>query len=124
MINNLKPKEYEVMKFIWENETVGVTFGEIHDHANGLGKELTRQRTNAYIQVLMEKGFLKAEGLERRKIYYPLIPKHEYDSQVANEVIEQLFEGSLKKFVSALTGGQSLPEKTARELKVILKKRG
>jgi len=124
MIADLKPNEYEIMKFIWENEVDGVTFGEIHNHANNLGKELSRQRINSYIQILMEKGFVKAEGEERRKIYYPLIPKLEYDSLVANDVLEQLFEGSLKKFVTALTGGQSLPDKTARELKAILKKRG
>jgi len=124
MIADLKPKEYEIMKFIWENEVEGVMFGEIHIHVNGLGKELTRQRVNSYIQILMEKGFVKAEGEERRKIYYPLIPKLEYDSLVANDILEQLFEGSLKKFVTALTGGQSLSDKTARELKAILKKRG
>lgn len=124
MIADLKPKEYEIMKYIWENEIDGVTFGEIHDYANGLGKELTRQRINAYIQILLEKGFLKAEGEERRKIYYPLIPKSDYDSLVANDVLDQLFDGSLKKFVTALTGGQSLSDKTARELRAILKKRG
>jgi len=124
MIADLKSKEYEIMKFLWENEVEGVTFGEIHDHANSLGKEITRQRSNAYIQKLMEKSFIKAEGAERRKIYYPLIPKQEYDNAIANVVLDQLFEGSLKKFVTALTGGQSLPDKTARELKAILKKKG
>jgi len=124
MTAELKPKEYEIMKLIWENEICGVTFGEIHDHANCLGREISRQRTNSYIHCLIEKGFLKANGEERRKIYYPLISKHEYDSLVANDVLEQLFEGSLKKFISALTGGEPLPEKTARELKAFLKKGG
>ena len=124
MTVNLKSKEYEIMKFIWENEIHGLTFGEIHEYANNLGKELSRQRLNCYLQTLIEKGFIKAEGEDRRKIYSPIIAKQDYDNKIANHVLDSMFDGSLKSFISALTGGQSLSEKSVKELKAIFKKMG
>lgn len=43
---NLKPKEYEIMKFIWENASKGVAFGEIHSYVNSLGKNESLQQVN------------------------------------------------------------------------------
>lgn len=123
MYSELKQKEYKIMKYIW-NEQEGVSFGEIHDYANQLGKELTRQRVNCFIQSLINKGFIQAEGEDRHKIYSAIISKEEYDNYIANDLLNQLFDSSIKKFISALSGGDKLSDQTAKELKQILKKNG
>ncbi len=120
---DLKPKEYEIMKFIWENAAKGVVFGDIHAYVNSLGKKESRQRVNCFIQSLIMKGILSASGEARHKIYAPTISKQEYDSILANKLLKQLFSGSLKTFVAALSGGESLSEETAEELRKILKER-
>lgn len=61
---NLKPKEYEIMKFIWENASKGVAFGEIHSYVNSLGKNESRQQVNCFIQSLLSKGILIASGAD------------------------------------------------------------
>lgn len=121
MNNDLKPKEYEIMKFIWAHAEHGVTFGEIHDYADGLGKPLSRQRVNCYIQAMIDKGFVTAAGEDRRRIYTPAMPKEEYDHMVANDVLEQLFDGSLKNFICALNGGEILSDEKEKELSKILR---
>lgn len=124
MLTILKSKEHEIMLFIWQNEDTGVAFSEIHNYVNGIGNPLARQTVNTYIQRLIQKKFVKAEGEERHKIYYPVIPKKDYDSALAKDVVDQLYDGSLQKFISALTGNRSLSEKEIKELKTILQKRG
>lgn len=120
---DLKPKEYEIMKFIWENAPDGVAFGEIHDHVNSLGRKESRQRVNCYIQSLLSKGILTAAGEDRHKIYTPTISRKEYDQILANKLLEQLFDGSLKTFVSALSGGDSISDEDAKELRKLLRER-
>lgn len=120
---DLKPKEYEIMKFIWANAPDGVTFGEIHDHVNSLGKTESRQRVNCFIQSLLGKGILRASGEDRHRIYIPTIPKQEYDQMIAGRLLDQLFDGSLKTFVMALSGGNRITEKEAKELRKLLRER-
>ncbi len=120
---DLKPKEYEIMKFIWANAPEGVTFGEIHDHVNSLGKKESRQRVNCFIQSLLGKEVLVSTGEDRHKLYAPIVSKKEYDQLMANKLLNQLFDGSLKTFVSALSGGDGLSDEDAKELRKLLRER-
>lgn len=120
---DLKPKEYEIMKYIWSHAQEGVTFGDIHDQVNSLGKKESRQRVNCYIQALLNKEVLTASGENRHKLYSPAISKQDYDKILANKLLEQLFDGSLRTFVSALSGGENLPDEDAKELRKILRER-
>jgi len=115
-------KEYEIMKIIWSEQ--GVTFSEIHDYASSLRKNLSRQSINGYIQNLSNKGFIRSEGEDRHKIYYPAISKADYDKFLSNNILNQLFDGSIKKFVAALSGEDKLTEQTTKELRQILKRKG
>lgn len=123
MNHDLKPKEYEIMKFIWANAEEGVSFGQIHDYVNSLGKTESRQRVNCFIQDLLKKEMLFPSGEDRHKIYSPAISKQEYDQVLANKLLKQLFDGSLKTFVSALSGGEGLSEEDAKELRKLLRER-
>lgn len=120
---DLKPKEYEIMKYIWSNAPEGVPFGDIHYYVNSLGKKESRQRVNCFIQSLINKGVLVASGEDRHKIYSPAISKKDYDKVLANNLLQQLFNGSLKTFVSALTGGEGLSDADAKDLRKILRER-
>lgn len=120
---DLKPREYEIMKYIWSNAQEGVTFGEIHDYVNSLGKKESRQRVNCFIQALINKEVLIASGEDRHKIYSPAISKQDYDKILANKLLHQLFNGSLKTFVSALSGGEGLSDEDAKDLRKLLRER-
>lgn len=96
MFDKLTKKEYEVMRQIWENDD-GVSFSEICTYANLGGKSLSPQTINTHLSHLAEKGFIR---------------------------VEQLFDGSLKKFVSALTLNGTLMERETHELKALIKRKG
>lgn len=90
---------------------------------NSLGKKESRQRVNCFIQSLLSKGVLTAAGEDRREVYTPAVPKKEYDQLIANKLLNQLFNGSLKTFVSALSGGEGLSDEDAKELRKLLRER-
>lgn len=122
MFDKLTKKEYEIMRYVWENDD-GISFGELYTYASLDNDTNSPQTLNTHLSHLIEKGFVKSEGTARKHLYYPLVPRTEYDNQLANRIVDQLFDGSLKKFVSALTLNRALTDKEARELKALLKKK-
>lgn len=123
MFGKLTEKEYNIMKYIWDNPE-GITFNEVYVYANAGDSKLKRQTVNTHLCHLIEKGFVRSEGEERRHLYYPVVPRAEYDNMLAERVVEQLFDGSLKKFVAALTSNRSLTSQEISELKALIKRRG
>ena len=123
MYGKLTEKEYSIMKYIWDNPE-GITFNEIFTYANIGKNKFQKQTVNTHLRHLIEKGFVRAEGEERRHLYYPIFPRDEYDNMLATHVVEELFDGSLKKFVAALTSNRSLTSQEVSELKALIKRRG
>lgn len=123
MYGKITEKEYNIMKCIWDNPE-GITFNEIFTYANMGDSKFQKQTVNTHLRHLIDKGFVKAEGEERRHFYYPVFPRDEYENMLAEHVVEQLFDGSLKKFVAALTFNRSLTSQEVSELKALIKRRG
>lgn len=123
MFDKLTKKEYEIMRYIWENDD-GISFGELYTYASLDNDTTSPQTLNTHLCHLIEKGFVRSEGTARKHLYYPIVGRTEYDNQLANRIVDQLFDGSLKKFVSALTLNRALTDKEARELKALIKKKG
>ncbi len=123
MYGKLTEKEYNIMKCIWDNPE-GVTFNEIFTYANSGGSRFQKQTVNTHLRHLIEKEFVRAEGEDRKHLYYPLFPRAEYDNILATHIMNQLFDGSLKKFVAALTSNRSLTSQEVSELKALIKRKG
>lgn len=123
MYGKLTEKEYGIMKYIWDNPE-GVTFNEIFTYANMGDAQSQKQTINTHLRHLIEKGFVKVEGEDRRHLYYPIVPRAEYDNMLAEHVVEQLFDGSLKNFIAALTSNKSLTSREVSELKALIRRRG
>lgn len=73
---------------------------------------------------LIKKNFVKAEGTRRKRIYSPLIPRSEYDSLLTRRIVNELFDGSLKNFVSAFTFTEGLTREETLALKTMLRRKG
>lgn len=122
MYGKLTEREYDIMKYIWDNPE-GVTFNEIFTYSNTGDTKFQRQTVNTHLRHLIDKEFVKAEGKERRHLYYPIFPRTEYENLLAEHVVNQLFGGSLKNFVAALTSNRSLTNQEVSELKALIKRK-
>lgn len=123
MFDKLTKKEYEIMRYIWENDD-GMSFGELYTYARQDMDSISPQTLNTHLGHLIEKGFVRTEGSMRKHLYYPIIPRVEYDHLLANRIVDQLFDGSLRKFISALTLDRTLTERELHELKALIKRKG
>ncbi len=122
MYNKLTQKEYQIMRYIWDND-YGITLSELCACSKENDDELKAQTVNTHIYHLIEKGFVRSEGSQRKHCYYPRILRAEYDCYLANQIVEQMFDNSLKKFVAAYIGDRLFTEKEVTELKALIKRK-
>lgn len=114
---NLSDTEMEIMKLLWTAEKK-LTFREILDYFNqNQGKNWQRQTLRTQMVRLSDKGFISCEKEEGLLVYTPLITEKENVQHWTNGVLNDLFEGSVKNFMLALSGGSKLDEKTIDELR-------
>jgi predicted transcriptional regulator len=67
------------------------------------------------MQVMMEKGLLTREIIERNHLYSPAQEQKETQAQVVQELADLAFEGSAYSLVlRALGSGQTTPEELAK----------
>lgn len=109
---DLTETEKEILNYLWENGewTSGAEFWE---YFNNNGRPSKRQTVNTFLARMVDKGLLVKHG----KKYMYTYSKKEFEQQRAKEVLNEMFEGSIKKFLSALTGKQQITEYEAEDLK-------
>lgn len=114
----LSETEMEVMQVIWASGRP-ITSSELLDiFARNKGKEWKGQTMATFLARLVEKGVListKQQG--RTNIYEPLMSPEEYRRQEAKSLLETLYEGSVKNFLTTLYDGKELTKDEISELR-------
>ena len=114
----LSETEMEVMQIIWASGHP-ITSGELLDiFARNKGKEWKGQTMATFLARLVEKGVListKQQG--RTNFYEPCMSPEEYKSQEAKSLLETLYEGSVKNFLTTLYDGKELTKDEIVELR-------
>ncbi|MDL2300828.1 BlaI/MecI/CopY family transcriptional regulator [Lachnospiraceae bacterium OttesenSCG-928-D06] len=112
--NKISEAELEVMKILWR-EKQPVLFSDIRTELNQkMGWEKSTIAT--LLRRLKDKNVISVQG---QRIYYytPNITKEEYTKEKEKSLIDKLYEGSAKKFVTALCHRGELTEADIDELK-------
>lgn len=112
---NLSEAEYEIMKFLWAHGE-NTSFNEVMEYTQGKGYTWKKQTVQTFLTRLIEKNVLKADKVGNRRYYSPVSTEEEHISKWTHELLNMDFGGSLKNFMLAFTGGNSLTEEEAREL--------
>lgn len=111
---SLSPTEMEIMEVLWNSE--GMTNNDIVVYFKGLGKEWKRQTTSTFLTRMMQKGLVIKEGHRYAACY----TKEEFERKQAREILDSMYNGSLKNFIAALDGGEQMTERERKELKALL----
>ena len=115
-IEKLSDSEKETMVIIW-NLYRKVTSSEIMKIFNEKkGKKWSPQTISTFLSRIVDKGILKAEREGRTNYYYAVIDKEDYERDQAENIINNLYKGSLKNFLSALYYNKDMSEKEYEEI--------
>ncbi|WP_367568326.1 BlaI/MecI/CopY family transcriptional regulator [Lacrimispora sp.] len=113
----LSSTEQKIMELLWKNQK-WMSGADFWEYFNSNGQNCKRQTINTYLSRMTQKGLL----IKNEKKYMYAYTKEEFEEKKAEEVLNTLYEGSLEKFVFALTGNKKINSDEAAELKKYLDK--
>lgn len=113
-MKRLPDSELELMMSIWKLDRPA-TRPEI-EAGLGEGRQLGATTILSFLSRLEEKGFLKVEKEGKNNVYTALISYEEYSRKESRNILQKMYQNSVKNFVAALYDGESIG---TEELKVL-----
>ncbi len=109
--------ELDILQVLWEKnpETVRYVNEALNKKRAPENKEIGYTTTLKFMQIMLDKGLLKRDIIERSHIYAPAIAQEVTQTQVLRGVMDAAFRGSASSLVlRALGSGETTPEELAK----------
>lgn len=116
---DLSDAEYKIMEYIWRCDETK-TFNEIMEFTQTQGYTWKKQTIQTFLTRLIDKGALAAEKKGNKRYYTPALTEEEYTSKWTKGLLSEGFGGSLKNFLLAFSGGETLSKQDVKELREFL----
>ncbi|XID90449.1 BlaI/MecI/CopY family transcriptional regulator [Paenibacillaceae bacterium WGS1546] len=115
-VQKLSDTEMELMEAIWTC-TPPVTSTELLRLFAQRGREWKGQTISTFLSRLVDKGALSVTRHGRTNKYVPRISPEDYKLMETQNVLDGLYQGSVKNLISALYDGDKLSDEDIAELK-------
>lgn len=115
MLYRLSEIEQEILDMFWKKGR-WMSGADVWNYFAEHGRMMKRQVVNTYLTRMADKGLLVKNGTK----YIYAYAKEEFYERQAAEILDSMYEGSLKKFIVAATGNKKLSREEADELQKYL----
>ena len=112
----LSNQELFIMNILWGGYSE-MTLGEITELLQKQGFQPTIGTIKTYLTRLVKKGALQTRKMGHKLLYTPSCDKQEYEKRWAENFLSEHYNGSIRAFLSALTGKDGLDDRQIQELK-------
>ncbi len=105
--------ELDILQVLWQSgpQTVRFVNEFLNKKRSAEDKEIGYTTTLKFMQIMLDKGLLEREIIERSHIYKPSVSEEQTQSQVLRGVMDAAFRGSATSLVlRALGSGKTTPE--------------
>ena len=117
-VDRMVNSELEIMKLLWNQKGKPMTSTEIRAI---LEPQLNWSKSTVLtlIRRLLDKGII---ACEKKDVFYytPLVSEDEFQKFQMTNFVNRIFDGNVKKLISALCQADSLNQEDVNELKKIL----
>jgi BlaI family transcriptional regulator, penicillinase repressor len=109
--------EIEILNVLWK--TGPATVRSVHEEVSK-AKPSQYTTTLKLMQIMAGKGLLDRDDSERSHVYRPAVPQEHAQSQMATDLMERAFSGSLRSLVVGALGGRRATKKELAELRALI----
>lgn len=118
-MKRLPESELEIMMIIWKYDRP-VNRMEIEEH---LKKDVAAPTILSFLNRLEAKGFVSVEKIGKINWYTPLVKEEEYLQRESRNILQRMYQNSLKNFVTALYDGDSLSSQDIEDLRAFVEEK-
>lgn len=114
--------ELEILQTLWAKSPESVRYiNESINARRAADKQVGYTTTLKQMQVMLDKGLLEREVVDRNHLYRPAQPRETTQMQVVRDLADLAFDGSASSLVlRALGAGQTTPEEL-EEIKALIR---
>src|SRR5262245_39296290 len=109
--------ENEILNILWR--TGPATVRSVHEEISET-KPSKYTTTLKLMQIMVTKGQLHRDESERSHVYVPAVPRESAQQQMARDLMERAFSGSLSSLVLGALGGRRATKKELAELRALI----
>lgn len=113
----------EIMEVLWKLERPISTVDLLAYFNKEKKKGWKLQTISTFLSRLSEKGLVASTNQGRGSIHHPAVSYEEYNRVKAKNILEVMYEGSIKNFFVALYGDKKLSDEEIADLKQWLSER-
>lgn len=114
---SISETELQVMTVLWNSQTPKTLTELLNYFYTEQGKDWKQQTLLTFLSRLEKKGLVSWEQNGRARSYKAAVSPKEYESLKAKGILDTLYRGSIKKFMTALFDGNALSQEEIDELK-------
>ena len=112
---SISASEEEILTVLWDTKH-WMTCKELMEYFNDNGKSWKRQTINTFLARLIQKGLV----VKNQNKYIYAYTKEEFDALKTKEILDAFYDGSLKNFITALSGTKKISSDEVSALKEYL----
>lgn len=110
--------EIEILKVLWK--TGPATVRQVHEEISQT-KPCGYTTTLKLMQIMNVKGLLSRDDSERSHVYRPVVPQEHAQQELAVDLMQRAFTGSLRSLVLGALGGRRATKEELAELRALIK---
>lgn len=118
-MKRLPESELEIMMIIWKYNRP-VNRMEIEEH---LEKDVAAPTILSFLNRLEARGFVSVEKVGKINWYTPLVKEEEYLQKESRNILQKMYQNSLKNFVTALYDGGGLSTQDIEDLRKFMEEK-
>jgi predicted transcriptional regulator len=109
--------ELELMTILWK-----IRDGSVHDILEQLPKDrsLAYTSVSTIVRILEQKGILGSRKEGRGHIYFPLLPKEQYEATSLRHLVSKVFDGTRLSLIQRLLETDDLTEDELKSIRNLL----
>lgn len=105
---NLSDAEYEIMEFLWK-QTEPMTLQNVIAYCTNERNHTWKQQTiYTFLTRLEHKGAVTAVKRGHKRYYSASMSMEDFKKRATRQLLDESFDGSLRNFLAAFTGGYSI----------------
>ena|SRR5688572_16291827 len=109
--------EIEILSILWQ--TGPATVRSVHEKISET-KQSRYTTTLKLMQIMVAKGQLHRDESERSHVYVPAVAREDARQQMATDLMERAFAGSLRSLVMGALGGRRATKKELSDLRALI----
>lgn len=117
-LGSLTPSQFEIMQLLWDSPQ-GMSVAEIWQQIQKQ-RQVSRTTILNLVDRLEKRGWLKRHKIDSVFHYQADVDRQSTQGQLADEFIENFFEGSTSEFMLSLLGNKQISRSELKRLRAML----